>query len=339
MTTAVQDWGRTAAGPARRVTIGDGGACQAVLTDFGARLVELWLPDKAGQRADVVLGHDRVEDYDTTASRYVGATCGRYGNRIAGARFVLDGQTHHLQANEGPNQLHGGAGGFDLRLWSLAWYRPDAAMFRLTSADGDMGFPGRLTAEVTYAFTAPACLEIRMTAQVADRPTVVNLVNHAYFNLAGQGSGPIDDHLLQLAAQSYLPVDQALIPLGAPVPVAQTPFDFRTARPLAASVPPGGFDHNFCLDAGTAPQITLVDPVSGRGLRLWTDQPGVQIYTAGHIPEGFAGKGGARLGARAGMAIETQRWPDSPNHPDFPSAVLRPGETYLHRMRFDFFAG
>lgn len=334
-------WGATSAGPAKRLTIDDGAQCRAVLTDFGARLVELWLPDRDGGLADVVLGHDAVQDYDTPASRYVGATCGRYGNRIAGARFDLAGQTHVLDANEGAHQLHGGQGGFDTRPWALTNHSPTSASFQLSSPHGDMGYPGALTAQATYAFTAPARLEITLTARVMGAATVVNLVNHAYYNLSGQGSGPTDDHILTLAADHYLAVDAAMIPQGPPTPVNGTAFDFRTPRRLGAVVPPGGFDHNFCLTPSPPtlpPQITVQDPVSGRGFALWTDQPGVQLYTAGHIPPGFPGKRGARLGPRAGFALETQGWPNSPNRPDFPSTTLHPGQTYLHRMVFTFTA-
>lgn len=329
-------WGMTRRGPARKFAISDAGACRAVLSDFGARLVQLWLPDREGALADVVLGHDNIEDYDTPAGRFVGATCGRYANRIAGARFQLDGIEHHLVPNERQNQLHGGPVGFDLALWQVAEATERSVSFRLHSPDGDMGFPGDLNAGVTYAFTAPNRLEITLEAQVEGRASVVNLVNHAYFNLAGQGNGPIDGHVLRLAADRYLPVDTALIPAGPPAPVDGTPFDFRNPRRLDAAVPPGGFDHNFCLISQAAPQIALRDPSSGRGLTLWTDQPGVQVYTAGHIQPGTPGKSGAQVGPRAGLALETQRWPNSPNRPDFPSSVLRPGERYLHRMVFDF---
>lgn len=331
-------WGTVGGKPVQRLAISDGENCHAILSDFGARLVQLWLPDADGTLADVVLGHDRAEDYLAPASRYIGATCGRYANRIAGARFTLKGQEIILQPNEGAKQLHGGAMGFDALVWDVTSASDRAATFRLTSADGDMGYPGTLTAEVTYAFTAPQWLEISFKATVADRPTVVNLVNHAYFNLAGQGSGPVDGQILQLAADHYLAVDPDLIPLGAPCPVKATPFDFRTPRRLDAAVPVGGFDHNFCLTRQSAPQIMAQDPISGRGFTLWTDQPGVQFYTAGHFPEGYPGKSGAKIGPRGGFAVETQRWPDSPNRPDFPSAILNPGETYSHQMIFTFFA-
>lgn len=331
-------WGDVHGRTVELLAISDGGACRAVLSDFGARLVELWVPDSRGQLADIVLGHDRPVDYLAPESRYIGATCGRYANRIANARLQLEGEDIQLQANEGTKQLHGGKDGFDALIWTVTAVSPTSVSFGLTSPDQDMGYPGTLTAEVTYAFTAPKTLEIMFRAEVSGKPTVVNLVNHAYFNLAGQGNGPIDHHILSIAADHYLAVDQNQIPVGAPKAVAGTAFDFRRPRALNADVPTGGFDHNFCLTAQDQPQFIATEPKSGRGFLLWTDQPGVQLYTAGHFPKGYPGKRGERIGPRGGFAVETQLWPDSPNRPDFPSALLRPGECYRHHMRFNFVA-
>jgi aldose 1-epimerase len=333
------DWGRVQPGMAHLLTIHDGAHCRATLSDFGARIVSLWTPDRNGTLADIVLGYDTPADYETPASRYIGATCGRYANRIAGGAFTLDGQACQLDQNEGANHLHGGRNGFDIVLWQIEEATGSLVRFSLTSPDGDMGYPGTLRTEVTYAFTAPAQFRITMTARVTGAPTVVNMVNHAYFNLAGQGTGPIDAQLLQADAPHYLPVDASLIPTGEVAPVEATHFDFRTARSLGKETPPKGFDHNLCLAAIEAPQITARDPASGRGFTLWTDQPGVQLYTAAHIPQGLPGKQGATLGPRAGFTLETQRWPDSPNRPEFPPARLAPGETYLHRMHFDLTPG
>lgn len=330
-------WGMTDEGAAGLLTLTDGGACTARVSDYGARLVELWLPDRAGQPADVVLGHDRPELYQAHSGTYFGATCGRYANRIAAGRFVLDGAVVQLDCNEGANHLHGGSRGYDRRLWQLVRADARQAVFHLHSPDGEMGFPGALDIEVTYAFTGPARFEITMTARALNRPTVVNLVNHAYFNLAGQGSGPVQDHILQIAADRYLPVDAALLPLGAPQAVTGTPFDFRHPRAIGATVPAGGFDHNWCLNAGDAPAVTAHDPHSGRGLRLWTNQPGLQFYTGSYIPPGLPGKAGTALGPQGGFTLETQCWPDTPNHPDYPTARLDPGQTSHHHMRFDFF--
>jgi aldose 1-epimerase len=300
------------------------------VTPYGARLVQLWTPDRDGALADIVLGHDSVEEY-RAATTYFGATCGRYANRIAQGRFMLDGVLHQLDVNEAPNHLHGGREGFDRKLWD---FHEDAGavVFSTVSADGEMGYPGEVTAKCRYELTADDRVMITMTARTT-APTVINLVNHAYFNLAGQGSGPVQAQDLRLAAPHYTPVGAGLIPTGAIAPVTGTPFDFIRARPIGDH----GFDHNFCLPGeGMRDCAEARDPVSGRRLSLRTDQPGVQFYTGGYIPEGLAGKAGAVLGPCAGFTLETQKYPDSPNRPEFPSAVLLPGEDYLHRMEFAF---
>ena len=317
-------------------TIGDGADCSAVVSAYGARLMQLWVPGRGGVRADIVLGHDDVQGYLDHPGTYFGATCGRYANRIAGGRFAWPGGAVQLDCNEGANHLHGGAVGFDKRVWQVLRADARGVTFGLHSPDGEMGFPGALEVETRYEFTAAGRLQIVMSARAAT-DTVVNLVNHAYFNLAGQGSGAVDAQVVQIAAERYLPVDAALLPLGAPRDVAGTPFDFRELRALGADVPAGGFDHNFCLNGGDGPAVVAVDPASGRGLRLYTNQPGVQLYTGSYLPEGLPGKAGAVTGARAGFTLETQSWPDSPNHPDYPSAMLKAGGVYDHRMEFAFF--
>jgi aldose 1-epimerase len=301
----------------------------ARVTPYGARLVQLWTPDRDGALADIVLGHDSVEEY-RAATTYFGATCGRYANRIARGRFLLDGVLHQLDVNEAPNHLHGGREGFDRKLWDFR-EEAGAVVFSTVSADGEMGFPGAVTAECRYELTADDHLRITMTAR-STAPTVINLVNHAYFNMAGQGSGPIHAQEVRLAATHYTPVGAGLIPTGEIAPVAGE-FDFTTLRPIGDF----GFDHNWCLDGtGLREVVEARDPASGRRMRLSTDQPGVQFYTGGYIPAGLPGKAGAVLGKHAGFTLETQKYPDSPNRPAFPSAVLRPGEDYLHRMDFAF---
>ncbi|MDZ4392305.1 aldose epimerase family protein [Cypionkella sp.] len=317
-------------------TISDGADCSAVLSPYGARLMQLWAPGRGGVLADIVLGHDDVQGYLDHPGTYFGATCGRYANRIADGRFDWPGGVVQLDCNEGVNHLHGGARGFDKRVWQVLRADARGVTFGLHSPDGEMGFPGDLDVEARYEFTGPARLQIEMTARAA-ADTVVNLVNHAYFNMAGQGSGVVDSQLLQIDADRYLPVDAALLPLGAPADVAGTPFDFRELRELDADVPAGGFDHNFCLNGGVGPAVVAVDPVSGRGLRLFTNQPGVQLYTGSYLPEGLPGKAGAVTGARAGFTLETQVWPDGPNHADYPSAVVVAGGVYRHEMEFAFF--
>jgi aldose 1-epimerase len=308
------------------------------LLTFGARLAELWVPDRSGVLADIVLGHDRLEDWQSHG-RYVGATCGRYANRIAGGRFVLDGRMMQVDRNEGANHLHGGMGGFDSRIWQIESHSATHVTFALASADGDMGYPGALQVRACYRIKALG-LEIEMAA-TTDALTIVNLVNHAYFNLAGQGAGTVLDQTLRVQAAVYLPVNDQLIPTKEVRSVGGTAFDFRETRPIGAVLPgEGGFDHNLCLSAplgndGLRPCLEATDPVSGRSLRLSTSEPGVQLYTGAHFND-TPGKAGARYQRFAGFAIETQRFPDSPNNPHFPSARLEPGATYCHRMNFSF---
>jgi aldose 1-epimerase len=322
------------------VTLESGGL-RAKLLNFGARLAELWVPDAKGQLADVVLGQDDLEGW-LAHGAYVGATCGRYANRIAGGRFSLNGRVVQVDQNEGAQALHGGAAGFDLKVWQIASHSAAHVTFATTSPDGEMGFPGTVQAQVTYRITALG-LMIEMGA-TTDAPTVVNLVNHAYFNLAGQGAGDVMRQHLQVAAGHYLPVDARLIPTGEVRAVAGTAFDFRTLRPIGQMLPgQGGFDHNFCLSApadatGLRPCLQAHDPASGRQMRVATTEPGVQIYTGAHF-NGGPGKAGARYPRFAGFAVETQRFPDTPNHPHFPSARLDPGQTYRHQMQFSFSVG
>jgi aldose 1-epimerase len=326
-------------GAARQVILRGDHGFQAHLLDHGARLTALSVPDRDGRPADIVLGHDHPEDYRTDHG-YLGATCGRFANRIAGGQFALDGHRVTLDQNEGANHLHGGSRGWDKAVWSTTEASDRSVTFALRSPAGDMGFPGRVEAICTYRLDGLR-LWIEMTA-TTDTPTVINMAHHSYFNLAGQGAGDILGHELQLDATAYLPVDAAKLPLPAPEPVLGTAFDFTGPRPIGQTLPgPDGFDHCFCLTAplqrvdGLRPTARLTDRGSGRCLRLWTDQPGLQVYTGAHFA-GTPGKSGARYGRFAGVALETQHYPDSPNRPDFPTTTLRPGETYRHRMLFDF---
>lgn len=308
------------------------------LLTWGARLAEMWVPDRNGVLADIVLGHDSLEDWQTYG-RYVGATCGRYSNRIAGGRFALDGREVLVNRNEGANHLHGGVAGFDSRPWQIESHSATHVTFALVSPDGDMGYPGELQVKATYRISGLG-LEIEMTA-TTDEPTIVNLVNHAYFNLAGHGSGTVLDQELRVEAGFYLPVDDQLIPTKEVRSVSGTAFDFRKARRIGHVLPgEGGFDHNLCLSAPLGPDrlrpcLEATDPATGRSLRLATTEPGVQLYTGAHF-NGTPGKAGARYPRFAGFAIETQRFPDSPNTPHFPSARLEPGLTSKHRMSFSF---
>jgi aldose 1-epimerase len=323
--------------PVLQVTL-QSGALRARVITLGARLTGLWVPDRKGALADVVLGFDRVEDW-LDKGGYLGATCGRFGNRIAKGHFVLDGQEIQLSQNEGAGHLHGGKTGFDARHWQIEARSESQVVFALTSPAGDMGYPGTLRARATYSLEG-LTLGILMEA-ATDAPTVVNLVHHSYFNLAGHASGDILRHRLRIDADGYLPVDGDKIPTGDIRPVAGTAFDFRQPRAIGDGMPdPGGFDHNFCLTAamdpsGLRPCLEAADPLSGRRMRLQTTEPGVQLYTGGHF-DGTLGKTGACYPRIAGFAVETQRFPNAPNTPHFPSARLDPGQRYAHRMRFDF---
>ncbi len=281
---------------------------------------------------DIALGHGDPDCYRTNPD-YLGSTIGRYANRIGGARFRLDGQEHEIAANEAGNALHGGMVGFDARDWTLESVRDASATFSLLSVDGDQGFPGELTATVTYTL-APGSVRIGYTA-TTDRPTVVNLTNHTYFNLDGEGRGPIDDHTLSVAAGAFTPGGPDLVPTGEVLDVTGTPFDLRTATRLGDVLAQdheqlrrgGGLDHNFVVDgSGMRPVAQLRS--GDRTLVVESDQPGVQVYTGVHFDHTIVGPSGAAYGPRAGIALETQGFPDAPNQPGFPSTVLRPGQTY-----------
>lgn len=315
----------------------EGAGLRLKLLTFGARLAELWVPDRNGVKADIVLGFDSLGDWQTQGT-YVGATCGRYANRIAGGRFTFDGRIVQLDQNEATQHLHGGSNGLDLKIWEIESHSDSHVTFTTTSPDGEMGYPGALTVRTTYRIDAGLVIEMEATT---DAPTIVNLVNHAYFNLAGHDSGDILGQSLQVEAGFYLPVDDRLIPTGEVLSVTGTPFDFRALRPIGPEMPgQGGFDHNLCLsgplgDTGLRRCLQAVDPASGRRMRLSTTEPGLQFYTGAHFDQ-TPGKGGARYPRFAGFAAETQRFPDSPNRPHFPSSRLEPGQTYRHTMRFDF---
>lgn len=326
--------------PVEGFTLSAGGL-EATVIAHGARLVRMLVPGRDGTRADVVLGFDRVADY-LTSDAYFGATCGRYGNRIGGAAFALDGVRHELAVNEPPNQLHGGPEGFDRRIWDAKVDEAENAItFTLVSRDGDQGYPGTLTASTRYQLSDDGVLEIRMTA-VCDRPTIVNIVHHSYWNLGGHASGDLRDHRLTVQGGFTTPVGADLIPTGEVRPVDGTPFDLRGGVGLGEAleaVGGFGFDHNWCLDGPAGelrPVAVLEHPASGRKMELATDQPGLQVYSGGYLSEKIVGKSGQPYRRFAGLALESQRFPNSPNIGHFPSARLDPGEPYRHRMRLRF---
>ena len=313
------------------------------MTDFGATIQRLILPDAHGNQTDIALGYDALADY-VACDTYFGATVGRYANRIRAGQLPLDGTTHQLDVNEAPHHLHGGRQGFDKRMWTGAETpEGDGLTFRLTSADGDMGYPGELAVTVTYRLTAEGGLQVDFSA-VTDRVTVCNVVQHSLWNLGGHGSGTVLDHVAGFAAPFFTPVGSDLIPTGEVVAVQGTPFDFRTAKPIGRDLhrlTAAGYDHNLVLGAADATGLRdcadVICPANGLGMRLRTDQPGVQFYAGTYLTPERPGKGGTPYHRNAGFALETQVFPDSPHHSHFPQATLRPGETYRHRMVYDFY--
>ncbi|HPW18250.1 MAG TPA: aldose epimerase family protein [Candidatus Aminicenantes bacterium] len=309
---------------------------EARVMTYGGTLVSLKVPDRRGVLADVTLGFDALAGY-LGENPYFGAVIGRYGNRIAKARFTIDGVECRLAANDRENSLHGGVKGFDKVVWTAeAIPVADGIGLRLAylSRDGEEGFPGNLAVKVVYALTDADELRIDYEA-VTDKKTPVNLTNHAYWNLRGEGDGDVLGHILQLEADAVTAVDSPanLIPTGAFAPVAGTPFDFTAPRAIGERIArvEGGYDHNFVLRSGggrLARAARVEEPESGRVLEIWTDQPGIQLYTGNFLDGTVVGKGGRAYGKHAGFCLETQHFPDSPNRPDFPSTVLEPGRMY-----------
>jgi aldose 1-epimerase len=282
------------------------GALEISILTYGGIVQALRVPDRAGETANVVLGFPGLDGYLIAAGAYLGPIIGRYANRIARGEFELDGTRYRLSRNEGENHLHGGVAGFNTKVWRAETRESErevAVALSLESPDGDEGYPGALDVEVTYSLDADGVFRIDFRATTT-RPTVISLTSHPLFNLAGKGAGSVLDHELEIDADAYVAVDAELIPTGELVPVEGTPLDFRRARPIA-----GAFDHCFVLNGGPT---RLVDPRSGRALEIRTTEPGLQLYTGNH----------------RGVALETQRLPDSPNHANFPSPVLRPGEVF-----------
>jgi aldose 1-epimerase len=318
------------------------------VTDFGGRMVSIETPDRGGNRGHILLGFGNLAAYRTNGGSF-GTLLGRYANRIAGASFAVDGQTYQLSKNNGDATLHGGAAGFDKLVWSVA--SAEAAplptlVLTLVSPDGDQGFPGELSVQATYRLDADS-LSLTFEARTT-KPTVINLSAHPYFNLAGAAAGDVLGHEVTIAADAFLPTDNAQIPTGEIRPVAGTPFDFRRPRLLGSRIREAdpqlfhgqGYDHCFVLgmDVSPAPRraVRVHDPASGRVLEVLTDQPGVQVYTANKLSGGFAGHGGIIYRQSAGLALEPQDFPDSPHHANFPPAVLRPNEIYRRGIRYRF---
>lgn len=344
-----QTWGKGPNGEAVDLyTMRNSHGAEAAITTYGGRVVALKTPDRDGQSADIVLGFDNLAQY-LEHNPYFGALVGRYANRIANGEFRLDGHTYTLAKNNGPNALHGGLIGFDKKVWDAehgdgseaTWLR-----LKYVSRDGEEGFPGTLTAIVTYTLTNENELKVEYRA-TSDKKTVLNLTNHSYFDLRGAGAGQILDHVVMIHADRFTPVNANLIPTGELKSVEGTPFDFRTPTRIGARISDkdqqleygGGYDHNYVLNgSGNAPTLAarVIDPKSGRVMEVLTTQPGMQFYTGNHLPDGIHGKGGATYNYRCGFCFETQHFPDSPNQSGFPSTELSAGQEFQEVTIFKF---
>ena len=335
----VEPFGKTQDGAAVEIyTLKNARGLTARVMTYGAILTEMHVPDKAGNFADVTLGFNDLTGY-LKGHPFFGATTGRYANRIAGGKFSLDGKDYKLAVNNGPNSLHGGLKGFDKVIWKareIENHLGPSVRFDYTSVDGEEGYPGTLKVVVVYTLTNDNELRIDYSAET-DKATVVNLTNHAYWNLAGEGEGTILDHHLQVLATQFTPVDDTSIPTGELKNVESTPLDFLKPHALGerlAQAPNGnGYDHNFVLRKSGVGTLDLAavlkDPKSGRAMQVFTSEPGIQLYTANHLDGSLTGKSGKKYVKNGAACLETQHFPDSPNKPAFPSTVLRPGQKYM----------
>lgn len=305
------------------------------IMNYGAIIQSIRVPDRNGIIDDIVLGFDTLDEYVTGNDPYFGAICGRVANRISKGRFTLEGVDYSLAINNGPNALHGGIKGFDKRVWS-AETAANGVCLRLSSDDGEEGYPGNLDVSVLYTLTDDNVLVLEYSA-ATDRTTIVNLTNHSYFNLGGHGAGTVFDHEITIKASHYTPVDDDLIPSGGIAPVTGTPLDFLSAHRIGERIEAaGGYDHNFALDAGTeGPAVLVSEPATGRTLEMETTEPGVQFYT-GNFLEDNRGKNGATYPMQGGFCLEAQHFPDSINQPSFLSTILRPEDTYSQRTLYRF---
>jgi aldose 1-epimerase len=343
-TITKEPWGTVDGEQVDLYTLTNSRGMEVKITNYGGIIQSIKVPDRHRNFDNVTLGFATLEEYVDHNDPYFGAIIGRYGNRIAGGQFTLDGVTYQLATNNGPNHLHGGVKGFDKRVWSATELQSQGRVglrLNYTSPDGEEGYPGTLEVEMTYWVTNRN--EIRMEYHATtDAPTIVNLTNHAYFNLAGEGTGTIEGHFLRLNASNYTPVDDTLIPTGDIAPVAGTPFDFTTPETIGARIRDNheqiafgrGYDHNFVLDRPSPEDTSMInaarvfEPTTGRALVITTTEPGIQFYSGNFLDGTLVGTSGKFYRQTDGFALETQHYPDSPNKPQFPSTVLRPDEEY-----------
>jgi aldose 1-epimerase len=326
--------------PVDSYTLSNGRMKLTIIT-YGGALQSVEVPDRAGQLTNVALGFNSLGDYIGGNNPYLGCLIGRFANRISFGRFTLDGTTYHLPINVGADSLHGGTNGFDKKVWTAEQVHQDGGRgLRLSypSPDGEQGYPGTLETEVTYLLTDDSVLRIRYHA-TTDKPTIVNLTNHTYYNLAGEGSGSVLDHMFTINADSFLPVNEATNPTGEILPVEGTPMDFRTPEVLGRRIRGGteqlvrckGYDHTWVLNRdgdGLAFAVRVVEPLSGRALEVWTTEPGLDFYSGSFLDGGVVGTSGRAYRQGDGFVLGPEKFVDSPNIPHFPSTVLRPGEVY-----------
>ena len=342
MEANVERYGVTSDGEAFLITLHEG-EIEAKITNYGCILQSIMAPDRNGEKADVVLGFDNLEDYIRYGAHF-GCVVGRYANRISNARFILNGIEYRLAANNGRNSLHGGARGFDKRLWNIDTVDSNKVRFSYLSSDSEEGYPGKLDVSVEYSLTHNGELAINYQA-ITDKTTVVNLTNHSYFNLAG--SGDILDHVASINADYYTTADTELIPTGEVCAVGGTPMDLRKpvlirdriSEPFDQLKYGGGFDVNYVINRASdmiLPAASVYHPASGRLMEVYSTEPGIQFYTGNQLKGNYIGKGGVAYKRNAGLCFETQHFPDSPNHPTFPSTILRPGETYIQCTIYRF---
>lgn len=320
---------------------------EITITNYGAKIVSLMVPDKSGILTDIVLGHSSIEEYLTSEEPYFGAVCGRTANRIACGKFTLENKKYQLAINNGPNSLHGGIKGFNAVVWDVINISGNSIELHYLSVDGEEGFPGNLDVYLTYTLTNENVLDIFYKA-VTDKTTILNLTNHSYFNLSGEGDPYIGDHVLMLNADAYLPTDATAIPYGKPEAVEGTPMDFRTPFTIGERINDKfqqlifgkGYDHCYVLNKAEAGQLTLAatcySPKTGITMQAYTTEPGVQLYTANWLSGSIIGKGGHPYPERCAFCLEMQHFPDSPNEPEFPSTVLRPGEIFRSKTVYKF---
>jgi len=348
-TLKAEDFRKTVDGKATDLYFLKNGNIQAAITNYGGRIVGLCTPDKTGKMGDIVLGFNSIDGYLHANMPYHGTLIGRVGNRIAKGKFTIDGQEYTLPLNNGVNHLHGGPKGFHAVVWDVKAVTDSSIVLTYLSKDGEMGYPGNLNAEVQYLLNSKSEVVINYKA-TTDKSTPVNLTNHSFFNLAGEGNGTINNHILTLNADAYTPVDSTLIPIAGNAPVEGTPFDFRTGKAIGTDLEQvktnlqlkygPGYDHNFALNKPVAGAMTLaatvVEPVSGRKLEIFTQEPAIQFYGGNFMDGSDTGKSGKKYNFRESFAMEPQHSPDSPNNTNFPSIILKPGDVYQTSSIYKF---